>query len=114
MQVNSAQDYLTQQKRRIVAATYHTTPPPQSRKYNSVFVSAMANNATKYQRFIIPTLAAGSAGSLGGATFTSVCCLSNGAVGAPGAFQTVTAEGNVRIQDLNLPRSYRATAVSGS
>ena len=114
MQVNSAQDYLTQQKRRIVAATYHKTPPPQSRKHNGVFLSAMANNATQYQRFVIPTLAAGSAGAIGGATFTNLCCLSNGAVGAPGAFQSVTTQGSVRIQDLNLPRSYRATAVSGS
>lgn len=109
MQVNSAQDYLTRRKRQIIAATYHTTPPPQSRRHNGVFLSAMANNASRYERFIIPTLAAGNAGRIGGATFTSFCCLSNGAARAPGTFLTTTTQGQLRIQDLNLAMSYRAT-----
>jgi hypothetical protein len=95
MQVNSAQDYLTQRKRQIVAATYHSTPPPQSRKHNHVFLSAMANNATQYQRFIIPTSTTGSGSKIGGATFTNLCCLSN-AIGAPGTFNSVTDRGVVR------------------
>lgn len=92
MQVNSTQDWLTQKKRQIIAKTYNSTPPPQSRKYNSVFLSAVANNATRHERFIIPTLAAGMAGPIGGATVTSMCCLSNSATGALGAFQKVTPE----------------------
>jgi hypothetical protein len=104
------QDYLTAKKRQIIAATYNTTPPPQSRKRNAVHLSVMANNATQYQRFIIPTLAPGVGGAIGGATFTSMCCLSNGALGAPGTFQTVNTKGqNLRVQDLNLAMSYRAT-----
>jgi len=96
MQVNSAQDYLTQRKRQIAAATYHSKPPPQSRKSNQVFLSVMANNATQYQRFIIPTLSAGSAGSIGGATFSNLCCVSN-AIGAPGTFNSTTDRGVVRV-----------------
>lgn len=108
MQVNSAQDYLTERKRQIIAATYHSTPPPQSRKRNGVHLSAMANNATRYQRFIIPTLNAGSAGAIGGATFTSLCCVSN-AIGAPGTFNTVTDRGVVCVNVIP-PLGVKATA----
>jgi hypothetical protein len=112
MQVNSAQDYLTMRKRQIIAATYHSVPPPQARKYNNVYLSAMANNATQYQRFIIPTLAQGSAGSIGGATFSNMCCLSNSAVGAPGAFQTVTPHNPTNMRVTQPPaRSVVATRV---
>jgi hypothetical protein len=48
MQVNSAQDYLTAQKRRIVAAT-----PLQSR-HNYVYLSAVANKATQYDKVPYP------------------------------------------------------------
>jgi len=109
MQVNSAQDYLTQRKRQIVAATYHSKPPPQSRKHNGVFLSAMANNATQYQRFIIPTLAPG-AGAIGGATFTNLCCVSN-AIGAPGTFNSVTDRGVVR-NSVIPPLGVKATQVT--
>lgn len=109
MQVNSAQDYLTMRKRQIIAATYNTTPPPQSRKRNEVHLSVMANNSSLYQRFIIPTLAPGVGGRIGGATFTSQCCLTNGALGAPGTFQVVNTKGGLEVQDLNLAMSYRAT-----
>lgn len=107
MQVNSAQDWLTQRKRQIVAATYHTTPPPQSRKYNSVFLSAEANSATTRERFIVPPNPGTS--TIPSATYTSLCCLSNGQTGAPFAFSTVTTQGNIRIRDLNLAMSYAAT-----
>jgi hypothetical protein len=94
MQVNSAQDWLTERKRQIVAATYHSVPPPQSKKYNYVYISAAANNANQYQRYVIPTLAPGSAGAVGGSTYSTKCCLSN-SLGAPGAFATVTDRGVV-------------------
>jgi hypothetical protein len=107
MQVNSAQDWLTQRKRQIVAATYHTTPPPQSRKYNSVFLSAEANGATTRERFIVPPNPGRS--TIPGAVYTSLCCLANGQTGAPFTFSRVTAQGNIPIRDLNLAMSYKAT-----
>lgn len=91
MQVNSAQDYLTRRKRQIVAATYHSIPPPQSRRHNSVFLTAMANGDDQRSRFVTPTASAW--GSVpGGATYTSFCCLSN-SLGAPGTFARVTDRG---------------------
>lgn len=96
MQVNSAQDYLTNLKRRIVAKSYHTTPPPQSRKYNSVYISAVANGATQRQRFVAPFQGA-NGGASGGATYTSLCCLNVGQIGAPGTFSTTTTQGIVRF-----------------
>jgi hypothetical protein len=107
MQVNSAQDWLTQQKRRVVAKSYHTTPPPQSQKHNSVFLSAVANGATQRERFIIPPNPGLS--TVPGASYSSLCCLSNGQTGAPFTFSTVTSEGGLRVQDLNLAMSYKAT-----
>ena len=96
MQVNSAQDWLTNQKRRIVAKSYHTTPPPQSRKYNYVYTSAVANGATQRERFVAPFQGA-QGGASGGATYSSLCCLNTGQTGAPGVFSTVTTEGSVRF-----------------
>ena len=54
MQVNSAQDYLTAQKRRIVAATFATTPPAPHRRYNYVYVSMLANKSTQYNKLPYP------------------------------------------------------------
>jgi hypothetical protein len=96
MQVNSAQDYLTQVKRRVIAKSYHVTPPPQSQKHNSVYISAVANGATRRERFVAPFQGA-NGGVSGGATYTSLCCLSNGQTGAPGTFSTTTSEGIVRF-----------------
>lgn len=109
MQVNSAQDYLTMRKRQIVAKTYHSIPPPQTKRYNSVFLSAVANGATQSQRFIIPTLAQGP-GAIGGATFSNWCCLSNGSSAAPGTFATTTDKGFVKLS-LQQPMSVTATRV---
>jgi hypothetical protein len=107
MQVNSAQDWLTNKKRQIVASTYHRTPPPQSRKYNYVFISALANGATQRERFIVPPNPGLS--TIPGATYSSLCCLSAGQTGAPFTFARVTTQGNIPIRDLNLAMSYRAT-----
>lgn len=94
MQVNSAQDWLTKYKRRIVARTINAIPPPQSRKTNEVILSAVANGATQRERFVVPFQGAWG-GASGGASYSSDCCLSNGAVGAFGTFQVVTDRGVV-------------------
>jgi hypothetical protein len=99
MQVNSAQDWLTAKKRQLIAKSYHTTPPPLSRRHNGVFLSAMANNATQRQRSVP-----------GGATYTSLCCLSNGTTGPPGTFSTTTTQGIVRFNVIP-PLSVTATRV---
>jgi hypothetical protein len=112
MQVNSAQDYLTMKKRQIIAKTYHVTPPPQHRKHNSVFLSAMANNATQRQRVIVPTVSAW--GSVPGtASYVNWCCLSNGSSAAPGTFSTTTDNGIVRF-NVVPPLGVTATRTLGS
>ncbi len=110
MQVNSAQDWLTQRKRQIVAQTYHTTPPPQSRKYNYVYTSAVANGATQRVRFVVPPNPGLS--TFPSPTYTNLCCVSLGQTGAPFAFTRVTTQGNIPIRDLGLAMSYRATSVT--
>ncbi len=109
MQVNSAQDWLTKRKRQIVAQTYHTTPPPQSRKYNSVYISAVANGASQRERFIVPPNPGLSTNA--GATYSSLCCLSLGQTGAPFAFSTVTTQGSIPRQSLGLAMSVHATPI---
>lgn len=106
-QVNSAQDYLTERKRQIIAATYASTPPPQSRKYNSTYIAAVANGANQYNVFSLPTQAATGVGAaIGGTTTTSMCCLPTA---FRGTFSTVNTPGQLRVRDLNLAMSYRAT-----
>jgi hypothetical protein len=107
MQVNSAQDWLTTKKRQIIAKTYHTTPPPQSRKYNSVFLSAEANSATQRERLVVPQVS-GWGSAPGGATYSNLCCLSNGSSTAPGVFTTTTTQGIVRF-NIIPPMSVTAT-----
>ena len=105
MQVNSAQDYLTSRKRQIVAATVYSTPPPQSRKYNYVYTSVEANNASRYQAVnTINTSAWGSAA--GGRTFVSQCCLGSNILGT---YSVVNTPGQLLVRDLNLAMSYKAT-----
>lgn len=109
MQVNNVQDYVTRKKRQIVSATYYTTPPQQKDKFNYVFLSTVANNATTRQRFILPTVSAW--GSVPGtATYTNNCTGCSSSTGAIGTFQTVNNNNaNILKRDLNLPMSYRAT-----
>ena len=107
MQVNSAQDYLTMRKRQIVAATYHQIPPPQTKRYNSVFLSAMANGATRYQLQVVPEVS-GWRSVRGGETISNWCCLSNYSSAAPGVFATTTGKGWVRL-NLLQPMSVTAT-----
>ena len=106
MQVNSAQDYLTMKKRQLIAKSYYTTPPPQNKKYNSVYTSVEGNNATQFQRVIVPAKFGVSA-NVTAASFTNWCCGTSPNVG--GVFSLVNTKNIQRIQDLNLPMSYRAT-----
>ncbi len=110
MQVNSAQDYLTMRKRQIISATYNTNPPPIVRETNAMFLSAIANNATQYERQLFAFQGAWG-GTSGGRSWASRCCLSNGGTGAFGAFRTRTDTGIVRFNVI-APMSVRATTVT--
>jgi conjugal transfer/entry exclusion protein len=94
MQVNSAQDWLTRQKNRILARTINVDPSPQSRQSNTLYTSLVANGATQRQRFVAPFQGA-QGGASGGVSYSSECCLSNDATGAFGAFQVTTDRGIV-------------------
>jgi len=94
MQVNSAQDWLTRQKNRILARTINVDPSPQSRQSNTLYTSLIANGATQRQRFVAPFQGAWG-GASGGASYSSECCLSNNATGAFGTFQVRTDRGIV-------------------
>ncbi len=73
MQVNSAQDWLTKYKRRVVAKSITLSPPPQSQRTNELFASLEANGATTRERFVAPFQGAWG-GASGGATYSSECC----------------------------------------
>jgi hypothetical protein len=75
MQVNSAQDYLTQQKRQIIARSLLTSPPPQKRRTNEQYIGVLSNKSERYRRFVggvgINTLGPATLGT----TYTSSCCV---------------------------------------
>ena len=71
MQVNSAQDYLTAQKRRIVAANFAPNPQPVHRRYNYVYLSILANKATQYNTVAYPQTLSVAAGSVPGGVYRS-------------------------------------------
>ena len=70
MQVNSAQDYLTRQKRQIIARSLAVAPPPQKRRTNTQYIGVLANKPEKYTRFV-----AGMGINPQVATYTSSCCV---------------------------------------
>jgi hypothetical protein len=74
MQVNSAQDWLTKYKRRVIASSIRVAPPPQSQRTNELIKSIEANGATQRERFVAPFQGAWG-GRIGGATFSSECCV---------------------------------------
>lgn len=104
MQVNSAQDYLTQKKRQILSATYASTPPEQKDKTNALYLSTAANRATTRQRFIVPTVS-GWGSVPGTASYTSLC---SGCEAFTGVFTTVNVKDVVSRQALR-PIGVRAT-----
>ncbi len=71
MQVNSAQDYLTAQKRRIVAANFAPDPQPAQRRYNYVYVSLLANKATQYDKVAYPQTLSLAGRSIPGGVYTA-------------------------------------------
>jgi hypothetical protein len=75
MQVNSAQDYLTNQKRKIIARSLAVAPPPQKRRTNTMYVGVVANEAQQYTRFVggvgINTVGPATLGI----TYSSDCCV---------------------------------------
>jgi hypothetical protein len=73
MQVNSAQDWLTKYKRRIIVKSIAVAPPPQSQRTNEMFAGIEANAATQRERFVAPFQGAWG-GASGGATYSSECC----------------------------------------
>jgi len=108
MQVNSAQDYLTRYKRRVIASTFYSTPPPQQGKTNGVVLSALVNSAQTRQRHQAPTVVSAWGGAPGGATYFSSCANCTRGTGAPGTFQVVNTKDIVSRQALR-PIGVRAT-----
>lgn len=94
MQVNSAQDYLTKYKRRVLSRAYAANPPEQKDKTNSLYTSVEANAATQRERFIVPTASAWG-GVPGTATYSSDCCLTFN-----GVFTTVNTKDGINRQAL--------------
>jgi hypothetical protein len=100
MQVNSAQDWLTKYKRRVLAKTFNA---PQELRTNSLFMSVEANQATQRERFVAPFQGA-NGGASGGATYSSDCC------GLAPQFTGTIVHSVVRFNVIP-PISYRATTV---
>jgi len=75
MQVNSAQDYLTNQKRKIIARSLSGAPPPQKRRSNTQYIGVLANKSQQYTRFVggvgINTVGPTTLGR----TYSSDCCV---------------------------------------
>ena len=75
MQVNSAQDYLTQMKRQIIAKSLAVAPPPQKRRSNTQYIGVVANKAQQYTRFVGGVGLNTTGGATLGTTYTSTCCV---------------------------------------
>jgi hypothetical protein len=71
MQVNSAQDYLTAQKRTIVAATFASRPAPLHRRTNDIYLSILANKSTQYNKPNYPQVLSLAAGSRPGFAYVT-------------------------------------------
>ena len=75
MQVNSAQDYLTQMKRQIIAKSLTSSPPPQKRRSNTQYIGVLANKADRYDIFVAGVGMNTVGPATLGKTFTSFCCV---------------------------------------
>ena len=75
MQVNSAQDYLTQQKRQIIARSIAVAPPPQKRRSNTQYIGVVANKSQQYTRFVAGMGINAYYPATLGTTYTSTCCV---------------------------------------
>jgi len=75
MQVNSAQDYLTQMKRQIIAKSLTVAPPPQKRRTNTQYIGVIANKSDRYDIFVGGVGINTNGPATLGKTFTSLCCV---------------------------------------
>ena len=75
MQVNSAQDYLTQQKRQIIAKSLASSPPPQKRRSNTQYIAVLGNKSQQYTRFVAGMGINAYYPATLGTTYTSTCCV---------------------------------------
>ena len=75
MQVNSAQDYLTQQKRQIIAKSLASSPPPQKRRTNTQYIAVLGNKSQQYTRFVAGMGINAYYPATLGTTYTSTCCV---------------------------------------
>jgi hypothetical protein len=75
MQVNSAQDYLTQMKRQIIAKSLTVAPPPQKRRTNTQYIGVIANKSDRYDMFVGGVGINTNGPATLGKTFTSMCCV---------------------------------------
>jgi WD40 repeat protein len=84
MQVNSAQDYLTQVKRQLLAKApaLALSRSPQNRKSNETYISQLANRSSQYEKVPYPQTLSLAPGSVPGLTYVipglrptvSLCC----------------------------------------
>ena len=75
MQVNSAQDYLTQMKRQIIAKSLASSPPPQKRRSNTQYIAVLGNKSQQYTRFVAGMGINAYYPATLGTTYTSTCCV---------------------------------------
>ena len=80
MQVNSAQDYLTQYKRQVISKIYVADPPFGKNKVPSTYLSLKANNASRHQMTVAAACRGNNTCSQLGETITSQCCSQSGGV----------------------------------
>jgi hypothetical protein len=78
MQVNSAQDYTTALKRRVVAATYISNPPPLKRRNNTVYTSLLAHKSGGIRLVALPLYPYGEVA-------TQTCCVATVPSNLPGS-----------------------------
>jgi hypothetical protein len=75
MQVNSAQDYLTNQKRKIIARSLSVAPPPQKRRTNTMYIGVLANESHRFTRFVAGVGINTVGPTTLGKTYSSDCCV---------------------------------------
>ena len=75
MQVNSAQDYMTQMKRQIIAKSLALSPPPLKQRSNTQYIGIVANKSDRYDMLVagvgINTVGPATLGK----TYVSFCCV---------------------------------------
>jgi hypothetical protein len=75
MQVNSAQDYLTQVKRQIVAKSLALSPPPLKQRSNTQYIGILANKSDQYDIFVAGIGINSVGPATLGKTYRSFCCV---------------------------------------